>query len=63
MLSAANNLEFEKAALIRDQINELKRRFGGAAGGDAGTAQPPELAGKGRGAGRSSRKGRSPTRL
>ena len=33
MLSAANNLEFEKAALLRDQINELKRRFGGA--GDA----------------------------
>ena len=27
MLSAANNLEFEKAALLRDQVNELKRRF------------------------------------
>ncbi len=25
MLEAANNLEFEKAALLRDQINELKR--------------------------------------
>src|SRR5262249_54044167 len=25
MLSAANNLEFEKAALLRDQVKELKR--------------------------------------
>jgi excinuclease ABC subunit B len=30
MLSAANNLEFEKAALVRDQIRELKRLAGGA---------------------------------
>jgi excinuclease ABC subunit B len=29
MLSAANNLEFEKAALLRDQINELKRAVDG----------------------------------
>jgi excinuclease ABC subunit B len=29
MLTAANNLEFEKAALLRDQIRELKRTFGG----------------------------------
>jgi excinuclease ABC subunit B len=28
MLGAANNLEFEKAALLRDQIRELKRQFG-----------------------------------
>ena len=28
MLTAANNLEFEKAALLRDQIQELKHRFG-----------------------------------
>jgi len=28
MLAAANNLEFEKAALLRDQIRELKRSFG-----------------------------------
>ena len=28
MLSAANNLEFEKAALLRDQIRELKRMTG-----------------------------------
>jgi excinuclease ABC subunit B len=27
MLTAANNLEFEKAALLRDQIKELKRQF------------------------------------
>ena len=30
MLTAANNLEFEKAALLRDQIKELKRQFGQA---------------------------------
>jgi excinuclease ABC subunit B len=29
MLSAANNLEFEKAALMRDQIRELKRSLNG----------------------------------
>ena len=35
MLSAAENLEFEKAALIRDQVNELKRRGGlTVSGGD-----------------------------
>ena len=28
MLGAANNLEFEKAALLRDQIRELKRATG-----------------------------------
>ena len=31
MLTAAEKLEFEKAALLRDQINELKRRSGLAA--------------------------------
>ena len=30
MLGAANNLEFEKAALLRDQIRELKRALGGS---------------------------------
>jgi len=30
MIEAANNLEFEKAALFRDQINELKRSTSGA---------------------------------
>ena len=29
MITAANNLEFEKAALLRDQIRELKRGVGG----------------------------------
>jgi excinuclease ABC subunit B len=33
MIAAANNLEFEKAALLRDQIRELKR----STGQDAGT--------------------------
>jgi excinuclease ABC subunit B len=36
MLEAANNLEFEKAALFRDQINELKRSAG------MGTAITPQ---------------------
>ena len=30
MVEAANNLEFEKAALLRDQIRELKRQYGAA---------------------------------
>jgi excinuclease ABC subunit B len=30
MLTAANNLEFEKAALLRDQVRELKRALDGA---------------------------------
>ncbi len=34
MLTAANNLEFEKAALVRDQIRELKRSTT-SAGGDS----------------------------
>ena len=32
MLAAANNLEFEKAALLRDQVKELKRQFGQGGG-------------------------------
>jgi excinuclease UvrABC nuclease subunit len=31
MIEASNNLEFEKAALYRDQINELKRMVSGEA--------------------------------
>jgi excinuclease ABC subunit B len=31
MLEASNNLEFEKAALLRDQIRELKSNFGDGA--------------------------------
>src|SRR5437867_4217724 len=39
MLEAAKNLEFEKAALCRDQINELKR----SAGMDAGSTPQPKV--------------------
>ena len=50
MLTAANNLEFEKAALIRDQIRELKR----ATGESVGAAGPQKKVsyGKGRRGGR-----------
>jgi excinuclease ABC subunit B len=34
MLTAANNLEFEKAALLRDQIRELKRGTGDSGGAE-----------------------------
>jgi excinuclease ABC subunit B len=43
MIAAANNLEFEKAALLRDQIRELKRNLDGGEPGKpakAGTARP-----------------------
>jgi excinuclease ABC subunit B len=39
MLGAANNLEFEKAALLRDQIRELKRTLNGAVA-PSGTSKP-----------------------
>ena len=39
MLTAANNLEFEKAALMRDQIRELKRSL------DGGASTPNEKSG------------------
>jgi excinuclease ABC subunit B len=38
MLKAANNLEFEKAALLRDQVRELKRSTGQDAGSKASGA-------------------------
>jgi excinuclease ABC subunit B len=41
MLEAANNLEFEKAALRRDQIRELKRSAGLEAGGTAAGRRYP----------------------
>jgi len=41
MLEASNNLEFEKAALLRDQIRELKRSFGEA--GEKSPAPPGEV--------------------
>jgi excinuclease ABC subunit B len=41
MLAAANNLEFEKAALLRDQIKELKRAIDGSEPSrHAATAKP-----------------------
>jgi excinuclease ABC subunit B len=40
MVEASNNLEFEKAALMRDQIRELKRNFAGVLP-DGKTAPPP----------------------
>jgi len=36
MLAAANNLEFEKAALLRDQVRELKRSTGDGSPGPQG---------------------------
>ena len=58
MLTAANNLEFEKAALMRDQVRELKRSLDGAA-----SAEPAKtglvsygkerIASRGRGRGKS----------
>jgi excinuclease ABC subunit B len=56
MLGAANNLEFEKAALLRDQIRELKRTLEGGDGADTskGRGNHPVSYGKGkrRGSGR-----------
>ncbi|HMO64774.1 MAG TPA: excinuclease ABC subunit UvrB [Verrucomicrobiota bacterium] len=49
MLKAANELQFEKAALLRDQVNELKR---GAGLGGAPPAGKEEGAGRGHGRGR-----------
>ena len=46
MLAAANNLEFEKAALLRDQVRELKRMTGDESGSAKAT---PVNYGKGKG--------------
>ncbi len=56
MLAAANNLEFEKAALLRDQVRELKKMSGDA--GPAGTGGRVEPVNYGKGKGRKFRKGR-----
>jgi excinuclease ABC subunit B len=43
MLAAANNLEFEKAALLRDQVRELRRAMEGSRSvteGNSGEAKP-----------------------
>ena len=48
MLAAANNLEFEKAALLRDQIKELKRTSEGALPAKSGSAAKRVSYGPGR---------------
>jgi excinuclease ABC subunit B len=56
MLAAANNLEFEKAALMRDQIRELKRSLGGVAPAEKSELVSygrEKLASRGRGRGKS----------
>jgi excinuclease ABC subunit B len=40
MVTAANNLEFEKAALLRDQVRELKRSLEGGEGATPGSEKP-----------------------
>jgi excinuclease ABC subunit B len=49
MLQAANNLEFEKAALVRDQINELKRGTGAV---PLGSGKPVSYGRRGKGRGK-----------
>jgi excinuclease UvrABC nuclease subunit len=51
MLEAAHRLEFEKAALLRDQVNELKRSMPG----NAPPAGPRPSASYRKGAGRRGR--------
>jgi excinuclease ABC subunit B len=46
MLQAANNLEFEKAALLRDQIRELKRASDGSVARPVDGAARPVSYGK-----------------
>ena len=60
MLTAANNLEFEKAALLRDQVRELKRALDGKANAATAPAKSElvsygkeKLASRGRGRGKS----------
>jgi excinuclease ABC subunit B len=57
MLTAANNLEFEKAALLRDQVRELKRALDGGAPASAKTGLvsygKERIASRGRGRGKS----------
>jgi excinuclease ABC subunit B len=55
MLTAANNLEFEKAALLRDQIRELKRQFDPSSGPGEGRRNPEKRSGYPRRGGRGRR--------
>lgn len=45
MIAASNNLEFEKAALLRDQIRELKRRLGNGGQTTPSVLTPPTIRG------------------
>jgi excinuclease ABC subunit B len=49
MLTAANNLEFEKAALLRDQVKELKRALDGSQPAKEAVAKPVSYRKGGRG--------------
>ena len=49
MLVAANNLEFEKAALLRDQVKELKRSLDGVPAKKEGPTSPVSYRKSGRG--------------
>jgi excinuclease UvrABC nuclease subunit len=56
MIEASNNLEFEKAALLRDQIRELKSRLSGAetqSPGSAARARSDDAKARRKGRGRS----------
>ncbi|MSU57875.1 MAG: excinuclease ABC subunit UvrB [Pedosphaera sp.] len=55
MLTAANNLEFEKAALMRDQIKELKRAIDGSQPAKESPTARPITYGKSRGKSRAPR--------
>ena len=57
MLAAANNLEFEKAALLRDQVRELKRAMEGGRSTDS-KAAPSQPVSYGKKAKRTSGKGK-----
>ena len=59
MLAAANNLEFEKAALLRDQVRELKRAMSGEPAPKPGVSRNASY---GKSRGRKFSKGRSTTR-
>ena len=47
MIEASNTLEFEKAAMLRDQIKELKNRMGGSSASAGGAPVKSTSYGKG----------------
>lgn len=47
MIEASNNLAFEKAAMLRDQLKELKNRMGGSSG--SASAAPAKSTSYGKG--------------